>query len=63
MQTQLHTTRITAKLLERLGLEQRRSALGIVIPGVGLLGAGIVFGIGLSLLVGRAQKNDDFTRC
>lgn len=53
MLTQRHMTQVKAKLLEQLGLEQRRSMLGIVIPGIGLLGAGIMVGIGLSLLVGK----------
>jgi hypothetical protein len=63
MNTPLNTTQLRAKLLERLGLEQRRSALGIVIPGIGLLGAGAVLGIGLCLLIGNARDGAASTHC
>lgn len=39
-------------ILRALGLEERRSILGIVLPGVGLLCAGALAGAGLVLVFG-----------
>jgi hypothetical protein len=38
------------RVLAWFGLEQRRSPWGIVLPGFGLLGAGALVGIGLTVL-------------
>jgi hypothetical protein len=38
------------RALAWFGLEQRRSPWGIVLPGLGLLGAGALVGIGLTVL-------------
>ena len=37
-------------LLETIGLQQRRSAYGALLPAIGILGAGILVGAGLGLL-------------
>ena len=43
------------KLLEAFNLEERRSRLGILLPGVGLIAAGVIAGAGLMLLLAPAR--------
>ena len=43
------------QLLEAFDLEERRSRLGIILPGVGLIAAGALAGAGLVLLFAPAR--------
>ena len=46
------------QLLDRLGLEQRRATKDVVLPALGIFGAGIAVGAGLGLLFAPKRGED-----